>query len=95
MATVTNEQVGGDEEDMCEDSGPTYIYGYVCLSPEGCFIKQDYQLSQAYFSRFHKGGLNKSDSSYRGNASLQTTLVQHSFQAQLHLRFKQCYNQSD
>lgn len=32
MATViTNEQVGGDEEDMCEDySGPTYIYDYVC-----------------------------------------------------------------
>lgn len=25
MATVTNEQVGEDEEDMYEDSGPTYI----------------------------------------------------------------------
>lgn len=25
MATVTNEQVGEDEEDMYEDLGPTYI----------------------------------------------------------------------
>lgn len=43
MATVTNEQVGGDEEDMCEDSGPTYIYDYACLSLRGCFIKRESQ----------------------------------------------------
>lgn len=39
MATVTNKQVGGDEEDVCEDSRPVYIYVYVCVRPEGCFIK--------------------------------------------------------
>ncbi len=85
MATVTNEQVGGDEEDTCEDSGPTYIYDYVCCEPRGVFHK-------AHFSLFLKGGLNKSD--YHGNVSLQTALVRVSFQTQLHLGFKQCYNQS-
>lgn len=25
MAAVTSEQVGGDEEDVYEDSGPTYV----------------------------------------------------------------------
>lgn len=39
MATVTNKKVGGDEEDVCEDSRPVYIYDYVCVRPEGCFIK--------------------------------------------------------
>lgn len=40
MATVTHEQFGGDEEDMCEDSGPAYIYDYVHLSPQERFMKQ-------------------------------------------------------
>lgn len=57
MATVTNEQVEGDEEDMCEDSGPTNICGDVRLSPEGRFIKGDILVL------FHKGGFNKSFSS--------------------------------
>lgn len=34
-SAVKNEQVGGDKEDMCEDSCPTYIYDYIRLSPEG------------------------------------------------------------
>lgn len=47
MATVTNEQVGVDEEDMYEDSGPMYIHDQVNLIPErGCsfvVLKQGYQ----------------------------------------------------
>lgn len=41
----SNKRAGGDEEDVCEDSGPMYSYDYTCLSPEGCFIKEDDQLN--------------------------------------------------
>lgn len=60
MATITHEQFGGDEEDMCEDSGPAYIYDYVRLSPRERFMKQSRLLSVRRGSLFHQGGFNTS-----------------------------------